>query len=129
MNNQNNHQNNHQTNQGTINFQTQYLSDKQALENFVDDLIKEKNSPYVNEANRPQVKEMLLREITESINRRLINELTDEQVKNLNQLLEKKASDEELAKFFSQNIPDLTQIITEILFDFRRGYLSVIYPK
>lgn len=124
-----NNQNNYQINQGAINFQSQYLSDKQALEKFVDDLIKEKNSPHVNDTNRAQVKEMLLREITAAINRRLINELTDEQVKNLNQLLEKKVSDEDLGKFFSQNIPNLVQVITEVLFDFRRGYLSVVYPK
>lgn len=103
------------------------LNDQEALEKFVDQLIKEKNSPYVNESNKKEIKEMLKKDISDAINRKMIAELNDSQVDELNKLLDRNATDDEISKFFNQYISNVEQIITEALIDFRKGYLSVVY--
>lgn len=106
------------------------IADEKLLEEFVDRLIKEKNSPYVKDENRNEVKKMLLDDVADAINRKLVAQLTDKQVDELNVLLEKKVADEELNGFFKKNINNLDQIIVQALTDFRAGYLTVSYqPK
>jgi len=106
------------------------IADEKLLEEFVDRLIKEKNSPYVKDENRNEVKKMLLDDVADAINRKLVAQLTDKQVDELNVLLEKKVADEELNGFFKKNINNLDQIIARALTDFRAGYLTVSYqPK
>ncbi|PIV09118.1 hypothetical protein COS31_05370 [Candidatus Roizmanbacteria bacterium CG02_land_8_20_14_3_00_36_15] len=106
------------------------IADEKLLEEFVDRLIKEKNSPYVKDENRNEVKKMLLDDVADAINRKLVAQLTDKQVDELNVLLEKKVADEELNGFFKKNINNLDQIIAQALTDFRAGYLTVSYqPK
>lgn len=108
---------------------SQVLKDKQALENFVDQLIKEKNSTYVTDANRIEVRTQLLSEVSDAINRKLVSLLSDEKVEELNKLLDEKATDEVVSKFFTDNIPTLQDAVTEAMIDFRKGYLSVVYPQ
>ena len=106
------------------------IADEKLLEEFVDRLIKEKNSPYVKDENRNEVKKMLLDDVADAINRKLVAQLTDKQVDELNVLFEKKVADEELNGFFKKNINNLDQIIAQALTDFRAGYLTVSYqPK
>jgi len=106
------------------------IADEKLLEEFVDRLIKEKNSPYVKDENRNEVKKMLLDDVADAINRKLVAQLTDKHVDELNVLLEKKVADEELNGFFKKNINNLDQIIAQALTDFRAGYLTVSYqPK
>lgn len=105
----------------------QILKDRQALEKYVEQLIKDKNSPYVNEKNHKEIKEMLLKDVGDAINRKMVAELTNQQVDELNKLLDRNATDEELNSFFGKNISNIETIITEALIDFRKGYLSVVY--
>ena len=105
------------------------LTSQQAIEDYVDDLIKTKNSPYVNDGNRAEVKKMLLDEVNAVVNRKLISKLTDGQVDELNKLLEVKTADEKIAEFFKQKIPDLDKTVLEALIDFRKGYLVVNYQE
>lgn len=109
-------------------FQDNVALDQQALVNYVTGLIQEKNSPYITEANSEDVKNGMIDDVTDAINQRMIDELTDPQVKALNDLLDNEANDEELGKFFTEKIPHLSQLVSEVLLDFRAGYLSII-PK
>lgn len=103
-------------------------NDKEALEMFADHLIKEKNSPLVNDKNRQEIKNALLVDLNDAITRKFVSVLLDEDVKKLNEMLDKKASDDKIAAFFDQKIPDQKGVLTEILIEFRKGYLSVKYP-
>lgn len=103
------------------------VTDEKLLEEFVDGLIKEKNSPYVTDKNREEVKKMLLDDVSGAINRKLIAELDDSQVDELNILLEKKASDDEINQFFKSKIANIDETIAQALTDFKAGYLTVSY--
>jgi len=107
----------------------QYLTDREALEQYVDDLIKLKNSPYVKGENIAVVKEDLLQEVSDAINSKLISLLSDDEVKQLNETLDKEVSDEQVSLFFTGKIKDLQQVVTDVLIEFRKGYLSVIYDE
>ena len=112
-------------NQQAQTFADNVLADEQAMEQYVDELIKEKNSPYVTEANIQEVKDELMDSLSESLNQKMIDELSDEQVQQLNDLLDKNVSDEELSQFFTQCIPNLSQLVSQVLLDFRAGYLNI----
>ena len=97
--------------------------DQIALDKFIDTLIAEKKSPSVNDQNRPQIKEHLRKSIMDAINAYLISILDDDSQEELSVLLDKNATDDEIDEFFIQRIPNLTEEITNVLMDFRKGYL------
>lgn len=97
-----------------------------SLEKFAEELIREKNSPYVTSENFQSVKEMLIDEISQAINTKLVSLLSDTDVEELNQHLDENATDQQLYVFFSHKIPHINQEITNTLIDFRKGYLSVV---
>jgi len=105
------------------------LLDQKALEDYVDNLIKEKNSPYVNGQNRQEIKNELLKNLSKAINKKLIEKLSDQEVDELNVLLDQKADDPKISNFFTSKINNIDQLITEVLIDFRKGYLSVVYKR
>jgi len=107
----------------------QYLTDREALEQYIDDLIRIKNSPHVKGDNVAVVKQALLEEVSDAINSKLISLLSDDEVKQLNEMLDKEASDEQVSLFFTGKIKDLQQVVTDVLVEFKKGYLSVIYDK
>jgi hypothetical protein len=101
----------------------QALSDQAALLSYVDDLIRDRKDPNVNETNKVQVQQLLLKEVNDEINLHLVNLLTEEDQKTLNDLLDKNVSDEELSKFFASKIPSLESEIAAVLLNFRATYL------
>ena len=106
------------------------VADERLLEEFVDGLIREKNSPYINDKKREEVKKMLFDDVADAINRKLIAQLSDSQVDELNGLLEKNASDEEVNQLFKSKIANIDELIAQALTDFKAGYLAVNYqPK
>lgn len=107
----------------------QYLTDREALGQYVDDLIRIKNSPHVKGDNITVVKQALLEEVSDAINSKLISMLSDDEVKQLNEMLDKEASDEQVSLFFTGKIKNLQQVVTDVLVEFKKGYLSVIYDE
>lgn len=105
------------------------LANEKALSDYVDGLIRDKNSPYVTDANRAEIKANLLRDLSDTINKKMLTVLSDVKIDELNKLLDANAGDEAVSKFFENNIPNLEQLVTEVLIDFKKGYLSVAYEK
>lgn len=101
------------------------LMDEAAILSFIGDLIQEKRDPNITEENLPQVKEMLLQEVNNAINTHLVNLLSEQDQIELDGLLDKDPSDEELNQFFLQKIPNLEIEIAAALLNFRAAYL---YP-
>lgn len=102
---------------------------EQALESFVDELIKAKNSPEVTDETRAEVKQMLMNDVLQGINAHLVSLLSDEDVEHLNEMLDREATDEELNAYFTEKIPNTQDEIAKALVNFRDGYLSVDYTK
>ncbi|NTU72585.1 hypothetical protein HGB07_00180 [Candidatus Roizmanbacteria bacterium] len=100
--------------------------DEMALEQFADSLIKEKNSPYVTAENRKEIAKMLVEDMYQAINVKLLNSLSDEQVEKLNALLESQANEAAVGQFFEKNVPNIEATVRQCLLEFREGYLAVV---
>lgn len=118
-------QNNDKTN---LNSQPQNVRDQVALLSFIEDLIKEKNNPTIKPEQLPNIKAALLIELNDMINTRMVTLLPEASQRQLDALLERKVSDEELDKFFSEKIPNLSAEIASVLLDFRAAYLTPLAP-
>lgn len=97
--------------------------DQLALLTFVDNLIRERKDSRVNESNMPQIRELLLKQINEAVNRHLITLLTDKDQAELSVLLDKNVSDEELNAFFKDKVLNFEVEMTAALLNFRTAYL------
>ncbi len=95
------------------------------LESFVDRLYEEKNFPQNLEAEVvKQIKDDLLEQVEDRINALIINNLSEENLEEFNQKIDQEVSDQEMQKFFNENIPDLAQLIAAELIVFKQTYLS-----
>ena len=101
------------------------VRDQIALLTFIDDIIKERKDPDVKPENISQVKAVLLKEVNDSINRHLISLISEKDQVELDELLEKNVTDDELNEFFLKKIPQLEAEIASVLLNFRAAYL---YP-
>lgn len=102
--------------------------DQVALVSFIDNLIKEKNDPSLKPEQLPQVKAALLTELNEMINTRLVTLLSEVDQRQLDALMDRNATDEELDEFFTKKIPNLPAEIASVLIDFRTAYLTPLTP-
>lgn len=103
------------------------MDDKKILEQYVDGLLKEKNNSNVTDANREEVRQMLLTEVVDAINKKMLSLLTDEQIEELNKLMaDPNTKDEMITKYFTDRIPNQSEVVTHVLLEFRAGYLSVV---
>lgn len=103
--------------------QPQSVRDQVALLSFVENLIKEKNDPIIKPEELPQVKAILLNELNQMINTRMVRLLDAPDQRELDILLKNKVPDEELDKFFEKKISNLTVELASVLIDFRTAYL------
>jgi hypothetical protein len=103
--------------------------DQLALLTFVDNLIRERKDPRVNETNMPQIRELLLKQINEAVNRHLITLLSDKDQAELSTLLDKNVSDDELNVFFKEKILNFEVEMTAALLNFRTAYLYSAQPQ
>ena len=101
------------------------IKDQIALLSFVNDLIKDRQDPNINEQNLSKVKELLLIEVNDAINRYLISLLSEKDQLELDVLLNKNASNDSVDDFFASKIPNLEAEIAGVLLKFRAAYL---YP-
>ncbi|MDH7476341.1 MAG: hypothetical protein QHH09_02610 [Microgenomates group bacterium] len=105
------------------------LKDQAALLSFVDDLIEARKDPNITDKNREQMRAFLLQQVNEAINTHLITLLSEDEQKELDVLLDKDVSNEELDRFFQQKIPNLTVEIATALLNFRAAYLFPVIQK
>jgi len=100
--------------------------DQAALVHFVDDLIKERKDPNITPETLPAVRALLLRELNTDINTHMVNLLTDDQKKELDALLNKMPTDDELNKFFVERTPNADIEIAKVMVQFRAAYLGLV---
>ena len=95
------------------------------LKMFVDRLVEEKKFPEDLEKEViDQIKADLLSQVEDRINALIINNLSPEKLEEFNKMLDTELKDEEMQKFLSENIPDLSQLIASELIVFKQTYLS-----
>ena len=102
----------------------QALKDQAALAAFVDILIDERNDPKIANG-RQQEFQKVLGELNETINTQMVNALSENDQLELDDLLNKNATDDDLNKFFVAKIPNLEALVAATMINFRAAYL---YP-
>jgi type VI protein secretion system component Hcp len=107
----------------------QDLKDQAALLSFIDEMMKERNDPNITDKNREQMRAFLLYKANEAINTHLITLLSEEDLKELDQLLERNASNQELDEFFKRKIPNLAVEIATALLNFRAAYMFPVLKQ
>ncbi len=95
-----------------------------ALLQFIDQLIDDKKDPNIRDDNRNEVREMLLKEVKNTVNLRLVQMLSEEDQDMLDKMLERNCSDEELDTFLLEKIPSIDTETAAALLDFKAAYLS-----
>lgn len=100
------------------------VRDQVALISFIENLINEKKDPAIKPEKLPIIKAVMLNELNEMINTRMVTLLSEVDQRQLDALMDRKATDEELDEFFIKKIPNLTSEIASVLLDFRNAFLS-----
>ena len=101
------------------------IRDQVALMAFIDELIQEKNDPSVKPEQLPNLRTGLLAELNDMINDRLVSLLSEAKQIELEAILDRKGSNEEIDKLFEESIPNLSSEVAAALLEFRYAYL---YP-
>jgi len=92
---------------------------------FVDRLVSEKKFPADLEKEvMDQIKADLLARVEDRMKSVILTNLTPEKLEEFNQLMGKNTPDEDMQKFFAENISNLPQVIASELIVFKDSYLS-----
>jgi len=95
------------------------IQDEIALERFVDDLVNAREDLWVKPENRDRFKKALMEQLKNEINLHFINQISTEDQKLLNNLLNRGMSGEELNKFFEGRVEDATADLAFVLSRFK----------
>ena len=107
-----------------MNEETKNASGNLDLEMFVDRLMEEKKFPEdLGQEVLAQIKADILSRVEDRVNAVIIANLAPEKLEEFNKLLDQDISDEEMQKFCSSNIPNLSQLIASELIVFKQSYL------
>ncbi len=94
------------------------------LKNFVKEMLTHKDLKGID----PEVVDQLVTDLVENlntqINRAIVSKLPEASLKDFESLLEKKASKHQIDKLFEDNNVDTTDVATEVMQTFRKGYLG-----
>lgn len=102
-----------------------YLIDREALSQFVDELIKKKLLPVDSTEELDSLREKAIKALDDKINTAIFGRLTDEQDQEINQLLDRNEEDPEVFKeFFNRAGLNLEEIITDAMQDFSKKFLE-----
>lgn len=102
-----------------------YLIDRETLGQFVDELIKKKPSPVESAEELNNFREEKIKELDDRISMAVFGSLTEDQNREINELLDRGEEDPEVFKdFFARAGVDLETTITKAMEDFSKAYLE-----
>lgn len=108
-----------------MNEQVKQNSEGLDLKMYVDRLVEEKKFPTDLEKEViEQIKSDLMDQVENRINAVIISNLSEDKLEEFNKKIDDNLSGEEMQAFFSESIPDLSQLIATELIVFRQTYLS-----
>ncbi len=102
-----------------------YLIDKETLEEFVDELLRVKPMPVSGADGLGKVKEEMMQSLDDRINKAMLSSLSDEQLAELEQMLDRGEESPEAYDSLYQNAGiNLESIISNEMNLFREEYLG-----
>lgn len=98
---------------------------QQQLEEFVDDMLTEKNLPGLTDDVRPEVIKEVVQTLRELINRAIIEALPDDKLDELNKLAEDPSvTNERISELIGASGVDIPHITANTMLRFRELYLA-----
>lgn len=94
------------------------------INTFVDELIEAKNLVGIDGQVLDQMKKDLLDRVENRINAVIATNMPESAQDEFEKLVDSDSSDEEVTKFCSEKIPNLTELISTDLVQFRSVYLG-----
>jgi predicted DNA-binding protein (UPF0278 family) len=94
------------------------------INTFVDELIEAKNLAGVDAQILEQMKKDLLDRVENRINAVIATNMPESAQAEFEKLIDSDSSDEEVTKFCSDKIPNLTELVSADLVQFRGVYLG-----
>jgi len=94
------------------------------INTFVDELIEAKNLVGIDGQVLDQMKKDLLDRVENRINAVIATNMPESAQDEFEKLVDSDSSDEEVTKFCSEKIPNLTELISADLVQFRSVYLG-----
>lgn len=95
------------------------------LSDYADKLLEEKNYQTITDEVRQELKNELVTQLNDTLIAKVIEKLSDQDIKELNNLLDLKPSDTQLQQFIKSKIQDPESFITNVLLTFRKTYLGI----
>ena len=95
------------------------------LERFAENLLQEKELANIDQETRDVMRADLVDRLEKVTNKVIVDSLPDDKLMELEALVDKKASQEELRDFVGANVPEIEDKLTDAYFDFRRLYLGL----
>lgn len=96
-----------------------------SVNQFIEQLLKDKGLPELDESVHQQLVSDLSTRLVDFINRRLINAMDDESVKQFNELLEREPVDPAaVQEFISTHVPNKVQVTADAMAEFRALYIG-----
>lgn len=95
------------------------------LSDYADKLIAEKNYETLTPELQVELKNELLTQLNDTLMANLVDQLSDEQVKELNTFFDTKPTDEQLQEFIKSKLEDPQKFIANVLISFRKTYLGL----
>ena len=102
-----------------------YLIDRDTLEKFIDELLKEKPKTTNNVEEQNMVKEKMMQTLDDRINKAMLKSLNDEQLEELEQMLDRgDESPEAYSALYKNAGVDLESLISKEMESFGEEYLG-----
>lgn len=102
-----------------------YITDRKALEQFVDELFKQKPLPANSAEELHSLREETIKKLDDSIGVAIFGSLNEQQLEELNQTLDSgEDTPEFFQKFFSDAGIDLKQTMSSTMENFRKEFLG-----
>ena len=102
-----------------------YFIDRETLSQFVDELIKKKPLPVNTPEELNKLREKAIQELDEEIGTAIFATLSDEQLKSLNELIDKGDDTEEVyEKYFAEAGTDFEKVTTDTMQKFATKFLG-----
>lgn len=97
-----------------------------SIARFIDQLIDERGYTDLLPEIRNQMRQDIALRLDDFVMARIISVLSDVDLDSFEKLLEKKPTNEELQKFVTEHVEDLTTLLTNTLLEFKGVYLGII---
>lgn len=95
------------------------------LEEFADNLLRERDLTNIDNDTRIQMREDLVGRLEQVTNKVVVENIPPEKLFEFERLIDNNSGMAEMQNFISENVPNINQKLTEAYFNFRRLYLGL----